>query len=145
MRTMPLVHLPVDVWFAIMEHFSLADLTALYTAFASSTAPVDVSVITRFAVNVISHMLAVDTCKVDMSFSANKLWYTTRTACPNAEERCHRNGDGNNLPSGSCGVYHPNFSETMQFSREFRSDPNDTTTTAMTISANDGNRLTHGL
>jgi hypothetical protein len=134
---MPLLNLPVDVWFAIMEHLSLADLTSLYIAFATSTAPIDVSVIRRLAVNVISRILAVDTCTAMPTFSDNKLCYKFRMTYPRAEECCHRDDDGSNPPCGG-GVYDPTFSDSMEFSRTLRSDPNDTTTTDMTIVANDG-------
>jgi hypothetical protein len=123
-----------------MENLSLANLTALYTAFTASTAPIDVSVIRRFAVNVISRMLAVDTCKATPTFSDNKLCYKFRMTYRHAEGCCHRDDDGNNLPCGG-GLYHPNFSDSMEFSRTLRSNPNDMTTTDMTISANDGKQF----
>jgi hypothetical protein len=114
-----------------MGHLSLADLSDLYTFFASSTTPVNMSIINSFAVNLISRMLAVDKCKSMPYFSnrglsdelrithlhAGKYWYT-------------------NILFGA--RYDPVFSDTMEFSRAFRSDANDQTTSDMTLFANDG-------
>jgi hypothetical protein len=128
---MRLLNVPVDVWLAIMEHLSLADLADLYTVFASSTTPVDVSVIKQFAVNVISRMLAVDKCKIWAFFSNHEVGKELRITHSRPEER---------WPEYTLfsAHYDPNFSDTMEFSPAFRSGANDQTTTDMTLFANDG-------
>jgi hypothetical protein len=133
---MQLLNLPVDVWFAIMQHLPLPDLTALHTAFASYPTPVDLSVIERCAVNVISRMLALDKCKPRLVFSDNGPCYKFRMT--DQRGKCsHRDDHGSNPPCGG-GWYDPVFSHTMEFSRTFRSHPHDMTITDMTIFANDG-------
>lgn len=127
---MRLVNLPIDVWFAIMEHLSLADLADLYNAFASST-PIDMSVIKQFAVNVISRMIAVNKCKFMPFFSNHGSSTELRITHSHPGERWHQD----TLFSAR---YDPNFSDTMEFSRTFRSGEQDQMTTDMTLLANDG-------
>lgn len=135
---MKLLHLPVDVWFAIMQHLSLADLTALHTAFASSSpaTPVDLVVINQFAANRIAGMLAFNKCRPQPLFSDNRRCYKFRMANQSAAKCLHASDHASN-PFCGCG-YDPAFSDAMEFSQTFRSHPHDTTTTDMTIFANDG-------
>jgi len=128
---MQLVNLPIDVWFAIMEHLSLAELAHLYTAFASSTTPVDVSVIKQFAVNVISRMVAVNKCRFVPGFSNHSSSPELRLTHSHPGEPWHQD----TLFSAR---YDPNFSDTMEFSRAFRAGTQDPATTDMTLFANDG-------
>jgi len=132
---MRLLNLPVDVWFAIMQHVSLADLTALQTALTSSSTPVGLSVIQRCAVNVISHMLAFDKCKSRPAFSDNGPCYKFQMTHQRARKCSHRDDYGS-TPTCCGAEYDPDFSDAVEFSRTFRSDPNDAT--EMTIFANNG-------
>jgi hypothetical protein len=135
-RIMLFLNLPVDVWLDIMKHISLPDLTALRTAFASSTTPVDLSVINRSAVNSISRMLAFAKCKsMPGCFSDNGPCYKFQMYPERARKCSHTDDHGG---SSTCygAAYAPFFSDAMEFSRTFHSDP--THATGMTILANDG-------
>ena len=77
MMMMQLLNFPVDIWFTIMKYLSLADLATLHTAFTSSSSPIDLSVINRFAVNVITQILTFDECKASgVMFTDNAPGYT---------------------------------------------------------------------
>ena len=135
---MQALNLPIDVWFAIMQHLSLADLSALYTAFASSTIPVDLSVINRFAVNTISRLFASGKCNVLSIFSDNGPCYKFRMTGESAGKCLHGGGIGDDLNPPCGSWYDPNFSN-VEFSQTlFHSHPDDMTTANMTILANDG-------
>jgi len=132
MSVMQLLNLPVDVWFAIMEHLSLAELAAVHTAFAAAATPVDLSVTKRCAINLISRMLAFNLCRSEPIFSDNGRCYKFRLTNLSAGKCLH----GSNQPCGR--GYNPAFSPFVNFSRTFHSHPSDTTTTEMLIIANDG-------
>ena len=136
---MQLLNFPVDIWFDIMKHLSLSDLAALHTAFTSSETPIDVSIINRFAVNVITQILAFDECKASgVVFTDNAPCYTYRLL---HEWKCLLHGDDHEdmCTKRPCGdSYEAGFHYSMEFSRTFCSQPEDLMTTEMTIFANDG-------
>jgi hypothetical protein len=118
-----------------MQHISLPDLVSLRTAFASSTTIVDLTVIKRCAVNIISRMVAFDKCKSRPSFSDNGPCYKFQMYPQRAGKCSHADNLGQ---SSTCNAaaYDPDFSSAMQFSRTFPSDANGAT--GMTIFANNG-------
>jgi len=121
MQQQRLLNLPVEVWLAILDHLSLDDAAALHTALASSAIPVDFSVMKRFAVNVISRILAFEKCKATPSlFSDNGPCYKFRMAHQRAGNCLHREDGEGNPPCG--GWYDPGFSR-MEFSRTFPFPP----------------------
>jgi len=70
-----------------MRHLSLANLTALRTAFASSTTPIDLSIIKRVAVHVVSRMIAFDKCVPRPIFSDIGPYYKFRRTHPHTGDR----------------------------------------------------------
>ena len=65
-------NLPLDVWFAIIEHLSLAELVSIYDAFGS-TASNALSITKRHATNVISTMLAIGAVRINLSVPVTAL------------------------------------------------------------------------
>ena len=136
---MKILRLSVDIWFIIMEHLSLADLSAIDSALGS-TINVDWSVrkriIKRFAIKVISTMFAFESSKFALIFSNNGPCYRFRMRHPRAGQYRHQQDHGHNPPCG--GEYSPHFPTTVEFSRTFSSLANDETKTEMTLFANNG-------
>ena len=67
-------NLPLDVWFTILEHLSLAELASIYNAFGTTAS--DALFITKtHAMKVISTMFAIGTVRINPCFANNGACY----------------------------------------------------------------------
>jgi hypothetical protein len=131
-----MTNLPLDIWFIIIEHLSLADLMSICNAFGSTAS--DASSITkRHAIKVISTMLATGTVRIVLDFANNGPCYKFHLKNPRAGQYRHRQDHGQIRPcTGEC--YNPWFPRTMGYTRTFQPNTVDDTHTVMTLFANNG-------
>ena len=128
-------NLPLDVWFAIIEYLSLAELASIYDAFGS-TASDALSITKRHAMNVISTVLAIGTVRINPSFANNGACYKFYIKNPRIAQYYHRRDHGESPCSGE--TYNPWFRGTMEYTRTFHPNEIDGPKTRMTLFANNG-------